>query len=272
MGQLQRVPRTPSIARGQDHPPLHPMGRSFHVRNRMLESGASGSVGGEGGNVLAYPATLPAMPKGKGTSGANREAESTDAPGRGGLPCSSVEAGVMAAEQRGQVIAIGVGSTGNGRNPTINGRRQPSRGGTSRMMREYHVRICEGLGVKFPGPTRHSRRFLLLRAPSAYPPIPEGLRQRSEPTLRAKERKSAPKLGRSGTEPVSLLTLRSSSRRRKSLRATWCRDAHRRAYGERRRRRATTRPVKSRPRAIAQDRQYVSGAWLVHPLSDYRGV
>jgi len=25
----------------------------------------------------------------------------------------------------------------------------------SRMMREYHVRFCEGLGVKFPGPTRH---------------------------------------------------------------------------------------------------------------------
>ena len=24
-------------------------------------------------------------------------------------------------------------------------------------MREYHVRICEGLGVKFPGSTRHSR-------------------------------------------------------------------------------------------------------------------
>jgi hypothetical protein len=24
-------------------------------------------------------------------------------------------------------------------------------------MREYQVRICEGLGVKFPGPTRHSR-------------------------------------------------------------------------------------------------------------------
>jgi len=22
-------------------------------------------------------------------------------------------------------------------------------------MREYQVRICEGLGVKFPGPTRH---------------------------------------------------------------------------------------------------------------------
>ena len=40
----------------------------------------------------------------------------------------------------------------------FNGRRQPSCDGTSRMMREYQVRICEGLGVKFPGPTRHSRR------------------------------------------------------------------------------------------------------------------
>ncbi len=31
--------------------------------------------------------------KGKGASGSNREAESTDAPERGGLPRSSVEAG-----------------------------------------------------------------------------------------------------------------------------------------------------------------------------------
>jgi len=36
----------------------------------------------------------------------------------------------------------------------FNGRRQPSCGGTSRMMREYQVGICERLGVKFPGPTR----------------------------------------------------------------------------------------------------------------------
>ena len=36
----------------------------------------------------------------------------------------------------------------------FNGRRQPSRGGTSRMSREAQVRICEGLGVKLPGPTR----------------------------------------------------------------------------------------------------------------------
>ena len=26
-------------------------------------------------------------------------------------------------------------------------------------MREYHVRICEGFGVKFPGSTRHKRSF-----------------------------------------------------------------------------------------------------------------
>jgi hypothetical protein len=37
----------------------------------------------------------------------------------------------------------------------FNGRRQPSRDGTSRMTREYQVRFCERLGVKFPGPTRH---------------------------------------------------------------------------------------------------------------------
>ena len=92
--------------------------------------------------------------KGKGTSGANREAESTDAPGRGGLLRSSDEAGVMLVERRERAIAIWLGSTGNGRNPMFNGRRQPSRGGTSRMMREYQVRFCERLGVKFPGPTR----------------------------------------------------------------------------------------------------------------------
>jgi len=52
-----------------------------------------------------------------------------------------------------------------------NGRRQPSRDGTSRMMREYQVRICERLGVRFPGPTRHWRRFWRVRAMSAYPLI-----------------------------------------------------------------------------------------------------
>jgi len=50
--------------------------------------------------------------KGKGASGSNREAESTDAPERGGLPCSSDE-GVMLAERRGWVIAVELGPTGS---------------------------------------------------------------------------------------------------------------------------------------------------------------
>src|SRR5258705_6398148 len=98
--------------------------------------------------------------KGKGASGSNREAESTDAPGGGGLLRSSDEAGVMPVERRERAIAIWLGSTGNGRNPMFNGRRQPSRGGTSRMTRECQVRFCERLGVKFPGPTRQKQRPL----------------------------------------------------------------------------------------------------------------
>jgi hypothetical protein len=42
--------------------------------------------------------------KGKGTSGPNRKAESTEAPERGGLLRSSEEATVMVVERRGQVI------------------------------------------------------------------------------------------------------------------------------------------------------------------------
>jgi hypothetical protein len=139
----------------------------------MSKPGVDPSSGTSSGDALILPERHPACrrreaqpgsgterenlagdAKGKGASGANREAESTDAPARGGLLRSSEEAGVMPVERREQAIAIWVGSTGNGRNPIFNGRRQPSCGGTSRMMREYHVRICEGLGVKVPGPTR----------------------------------------------------------------------------------------------------------------------
>src|SRR5713226_9263695 len=102
----------------------------------------------------------------QGASGANREAESTDAPGRGGLLRSSDEAGVMPVERRERAIAIWLGSTGNGRNPMFNRRRQPSRGGTSRMTRECQVRFCEGLGVKFPGPTRHELTQRIIRGES----------------------------------------------------------------------------------------------------------
>jgi len=47
--------------------------------------------------------------KEKGSSGSNREAESTDAPGRGGLPRSSDEGSVMELERRGWVIAVDLG-------------------------------------------------------------------------------------------------------------------------------------------------------------------
>ena len=53
--------------------------------------------------------------KGKGPSGANRKAESTDAPERDGLPRSSDEAGVMLVERRGRVIAVELGPTGGAR-------------------------------------------------------------------------------------------------------------------------------------------------------------
>ncbi len=62
----------------------------------------------------------------------------------------------MPVERRGQVIAVGIGSTGDGTSLIPNGRRQPSCGGTSRMTRECQVRICEKLEVKFLGLTRQA--------------------------------------------------------------------------------------------------------------------
>ena len=47
--------------------------------------------------------------KGKGTSGNNREAENTDASGRGGPSRSSDEAGVMPVEARGRATVVGAG-------------------------------------------------------------------------------------------------------------------------------------------------------------------
>jgi hypothetical protein len=90
---------------------------------------------------------------------AQRKAESTDARERGGLLRSGEEAAVMVVERRGRVIEDESGQLANGRSLELNGRRQPSIDGTSRMMREYQVRICERLRVKFPGPTQNSHRL-----------------------------------------------------------------------------------------------------------------
>src|SRR5215831_15162026 len=103
--------------------------------------------------------------KGKGTSGSNREAERTDAPARDGLLRSSDEAGVMPVKRRERVIAIDQVNcgrvTGRRKSLMINGRRQSSCDGTSRMNREVHVRFCERLGVQFPGPTRRAIYLLV---------------------------------------------------------------------------------------------------------------
>src|ERR1700730_9531355 len=66
--------------------------------------------------------------KGKSTSGSNREAASTDAPERGGLPRSSDEAGVMLVERRGWVTAVESGQ------PATGGTRSSTEGGSLRAV------------------------------------------------------------------------------------------------------------------------------------------
>ena len=58
--------------------------------------------------------------KEKGASGSNREAESTDAPERGGLPCSSDEAGDARGAKGGRSSPFSLGQLGHtGRSPNV---------------------------------------------------------------------------------------------------------------------------------------------------------
>ena len=57
--------------------------------------------------------------KGKGTSGSNREAESTDASARGGLPRSSNEGSVMELERRRWVTAVDLGQPARRDEPLV---------------------------------------------------------------------------------------------------------------------------------------------------------
>jgi len=52
--------------------------------------------------------------KGNGASGSHREAESTDAPERGGLPRSSEERSAMEPERTGWVTAVELGQSATG--------------------------------------------------------------------------------------------------------------------------------------------------------------
>jgi hypothetical protein len=54
------------------------------------------------------------------------------------------------------------------REPVNRRRRQPSCDGASRMNQEVHVRICERLGMKFPGPTRQFRTHAVQLTASSF--------------------------------------------------------------------------------------------------------
>src|SRR6266436_8529337 len=62
----------------------------------------------------------------------------------------------MPAERRGRAIRVMVNLVNwQQEEPTdCGGGRQPSMDGTSRVTGDRHTRFREGLGVKFPGPTR----------------------------------------------------------------------------------------------------------------------
>jgi hypothetical protein len=83
---------------------------------------------------------------------------------------------------RGQVTRIRINRV-NGQPEELeglDGRRQPSLGGTSRISREVYVRFCERLGVQFPGPTRPEagevEPALWRRRRSHSPAVPRCLR------------------------------------------------------------------------------------------------
>src|SRR5215467_933005 len=92
--------------------------------------------------------------KGKGTSGGPTRPKVPMY--RPGAHCFVVarKRGKFPWSEGGRSPASGWSQQETGGTPCLDGRRQPSLGGTSRMRREFHVRICGRLGAKFPGPTR----------------------------------------------------------------------------------------------------------------------
>ena len=95
--------------------------------------------------------------KGELQAGNTREEESTDAGHRGGPTRTSVEVSVMGMERRGWVIWPNCLANQKWEEPegTATPPGSPERrDGTSRMTGDCHVRICEGLGVRFPRTTR----------------------------------------------------------------------------------------------------------------------
>src|SRR6266850_7376570 len=135
----------------------------------------------------------------------------------------------MPVEQRGQVIAVEHGPTGSNREEPEGsaGRRQPSRGDTSRMNREVQVRICEGLGVKLPGPTRQSRRCRqrlstaglpsTAEEPQPWPSRPESDRPQIAPERNTTSCNVLKERAAQERKSLSRRTFRSTSRAREAL-------------------------------------------------------
>src|SRR5260370_25923189 len=143
----------------------------------MSKPGGGQSSGISLGDALRLPKRHPAWRRREAQSGSGTERENLHGDVKGkaqaaptakpkvpmrrlGADCLVVAwkrgnaRGAKGAGHRRWIGSTDVGSTDSGRSPILNGRRQPSCDGTSRMNREVHVRFCEGLGVKFPRPTR----------------------------------------------------------------------------------------------------------------------
>ena len=92
---------------------------------------------------------------GKAPSGLNHESESTDAASSDGPPRSRTKrSSVRGAKGVVHPRWNRNGSTGDRRNPLVLAEAAALKDDTSRVTGDCRARICEGLGVKFPGPTR----------------------------------------------------------------------------------------------------------------------
>jgi hypothetical protein len=78
--------------------------------------------------------------------------------------------GVIPVERRGQAIRVMINLVNwQQEEPTdCGGERQLSVDGTSRVSREAQARICERLGVRFPGATRPSKWMECVSAAASH--------------------------------------------------------------------------------------------------------
>ena len=95
----------------------------------------------------------------------------------------------MPVERRGQVTRVltNCGQLETGGTEWLERKVKPSLSGTSRVTGDSQARFCEGLGVKFPGPTRPgtfgATRPLILRT-IRLGPLEVGLFFTAKPTRR----------------------------------------------------------------------------------------